>query len=84
MTTREREAVVRGCLAYLIDDHHACSGAVGDDAGAWSTVYCCCGLAVNPKTTADEDAEYAAYAQERRGLGWSQPAGPGQQPEGSG
>ena len=52
MTTREREAVVRGCLACSIDDHHACAGAVEDDAGGWSTVYWCCGLAVDPKTTA--------------------------------
>jgi hypothetical protein len=71
---------VRGCLACSIDDHHACSGAVEDDAGGWSTVYCC-GLAVDPKTTA---AEYAAYAEELRGLAWSQPAGPNPQPEGSG
>jgi hypothetical protein len=42
---------------------------------------CCCGLAVDPKTTA---AEYAAYAEELRGLAWSQPAGPNPQPEGSG
>ena len=84
MTTREREAVVRGCLACSIDDHHACFGAVEDDAGGWSTVYCCCGLAVDPKTTAAEEAEYAAYAEELRGLGWSQPAGLTRSPWGSG
>jgi hypothetical protein len=46
--------------------------------------YCCCGLAVGPKTTAAERAQYAAYAEELRGLAWSQPAGPKPQPEGSG
>ena len=84
MTTREREPVVRGCLACSIDHHHACSSVVEDDAGGWSTVYCCCGLAIDPETTAAEDTEYAAYAEELRGRGWSQPAGPSQQPEGSG
>ena len=84
MTTRKREAVVRGCVACSIHHHHAYFWAVEDDAGGWSTVYCCCGPAVDPKTTAAEYAEYAAYAEELRGLGWSQPAEPGQQPEGSG
>jgi hypothetical protein len=84
MTTRGREAVVRGCLECSIDHHHACSRTVEDAAGGWSTVYCCGGLAVDLKTTAAEYTEYAAYAEELRRRGWSQPAaGPGQ-PEGSG
>jgi hypothetical protein len=80
MTTWGRVAVVRGCVECLNDHHHACSRAVKDDAGGWSTVYCC-GLAVDPKTTA---AEYAEYAEELRGLGWSQPTEPSPQPEGNG
>ena len=85
MTTREREAVVRGCLARSIEDHHACSGAVEDDAGGWSTVYCCCGLALDPRTTAAEDAACGAYPEELRRRGWSQPAAAGSgQEKGSG
>jgi hypothetical protein len=45
--------------------------------------YCCCGLAVGPKTTAAEYAHYAAYAEELRGLAWSQPAGPTRSPRGA-
>jgi hypothetical protein len=84
MTTRAREAAGYGCVECSIDYHHACSCAVENDAGGWSTVYCCCGLAVDSKTAAAEDAQYAAYAEELRGLAWSQPAGPNPQPEGSG
>jgi len=84
MTTREREAVVRGCLACSID-HHACSRTVEDDAGGWSTVSCCCGLAVDLNTTAAEYAEYGAHAEELRRRGWSQPAAAGSgQEKGSG
>jgi hypothetical protein len=39
---------------------------------------------VDPKTTAAEYAEYAAYAEELRRRGWSQPAEPNPQPEGRG
>jgi len=47
MTIRGSEVAVRGCLAWSIDHHHACS---------------------------------AAYTQELRCCGWSQPAaGPDQQ-----
>ena len=82
---RGSEAAVSGCPECANDHHHACSRAVEDDAGGWSTVYCCCGLAVDPETTAAEAAEYAAYAGELRRRGWTQPtAGPGLQPEGSG
>ena len=83
MTTRGREAAVRSCLECSIDHHHACSRAIEDDAGGWSTVYCCCGLAVDPKTTAAEDAEYPAYAEELRRRGWTQPA-PGHRPAAGG
>jgi hypothetical protein len=85
MTTHEREAPVRGCLECSIDHHHACPWAVEDDAGGWSTVYCCCGLAVDLNTTAAEYAEYGAYAEELRRRGWSQPAAAGSgQEKGSG
>jgi hypothetical protein len=84
MTTQGREAAERGCPECSNDHHYICSRAVEDDAGGWSMVYCCCGLAVDAETAPAEYAEYAAYAEELRGLGWSQPAGPGQQPEGSG
>jgi hypothetical protein len=85
MTTRAREAAGYGCVECSIDHHHACSCAVENDAGGWSTVYCCCGLAVDPKTAAAEDAEDAAYAKELHRRGWTQPAtaGPDQQ-QGSG
>jgi hypothetical protein len=83
MTIQGREAAERGCLECSNDHHHICSRAVEDDAGGCSTVYCCCcGLAVDAETAA---AEYAAYAEELRRRGWTQPAaGPGLQPEGSG
>jgi hypothetical protein len=41
MTTRAREAAGYGCVECSIDHHHACSCAVENDAGGWSTVYCC-------------------------------------------
>jgi hypothetical protein len=76
---------VSGCFECSTDRHHACPWAAADDEHVWSTVYCCCGLAVDPKTTAAEYAEYAAYAEELHRRGWSQPATPGQPPgEGSG
>jgi hypothetical protein len=85
MITRESEVAGSGCLACSIDHHHACSRPVEDDAGSWSTVYCCCGLEIDPKTAAAEEAEYAADAQElhRRGLTQPAAAGPSQPPEGS-
>jgi hypothetical protein len=84
MTTRVSEVALGGCLGCSIDHHHACSRVVKDDAGGWTAIYCCCGLAVDLATAAAEEAEYAAYAQELRRRGWSQPADPAQQVGGSG
>jgi hypothetical protein len=80
---------VSGCFECDVDHHLACPFLGEEDDGfdtnedGWYSVHCCCGLAVDSRQTLD--AEYAAYAEELRRRGWTQPAaGPGLQPEGSG
>jgi hypothetical protein len=77
-----------GCFECDVDHHLACPFLGEEDDGfdtdedGWYAVHCCCGLAVSSRQTLH--AEYGDYAQELRRRGWSQPAAPGQQPQGSG
>jgi hypothetical protein len=80
---------VSSCLECAIDHHLACPllGEEDDsfdaDEDGWSSVHCCCGLAVDSRQT--PDAEHAEYAEELRRRGWSQPTDPGHHlEEGSG
>ena len=76
------------CSACDVDHHSQCPSigeedcSIDADEDGWYTIYCCCGVAVDTaQTTA---AEYAAYAEELRQRGWSQPPDPAAPPEGSG